>query len=227
VTTLPNGTEVTYYCGDLNKVTYTFENEELGTALESSIEWGYYMFLGLGNMENMTDMTDDMLGDLIGDLGLGNMENMTDMTDDMLGDLIGDLGLGNVENMTESEATDMLGGILEGLGLGSLRGGLLGDLDLGNMTEDDLDGILGDLGLGNMTEDDLNGILETLASGTRPKLTLVVCWGVCLAQLLLKLLEVPISLLPLLLRGLSPDHIWPLYSCNGAGIFHIILIHEF
>ena len=39
---LPNGTEVSYYCGDLTKLTYVFENEELGTTLESSIEWGYY-----------------------------------------------------------------------------------------------------------------------------------------------------------------------------------------
>jgi hypothetical protein len=99
-------------------------------------------------------------GDLIGDLG--------NMTDDMLGDLIGDLGLGNMENMTESEANDMLGGILgilEGLGLGSLLGGLLGGLDLGNMTEADLGGLLGDLGLGNMTEADLGGLLGDLGLG--------------------------------------------------------------
>jgi len=37
---LPNGTEVDYYCGDLNKLTYLFESES-GT-LESSIEWGFY-----------------------------------------------------------------------------------------------------------------------------------------------------------------------------------------
>ena len=37
---LPNGTDVDYYCGDLYKLTYLFENE-LGT-LESSIEWGFY-----------------------------------------------------------------------------------------------------------------------------------------------------------------------------------------
>ena len=96
-------------------------------------------------------------GDLMGDLG--------NMTDDMLGDLIGDLGLGNMENMTESEANDMLGGILEGLGLGSLLGGLLGGLDLGNMTEADLGGLLGDLGLGNMTEADLGGLLGELGLG--------------------------------------------------------------
>jgi hypothetical protein len=40
VTTLPNGTNVTYYCGDLNKVTYTLEEEMEG--METSIEWGYY-----------------------------------------------------------------------------------------------------------------------------------------------------------------------------------------
>ena len=38
--TLANGTEVTYDCGDLTKVTYTFEKEIEG--LETSIEWGYY-----------------------------------------------------------------------------------------------------------------------------------------------------------------------------------------
>lgn len=47
---LPNGTEVDYYCGDLNKMTYLFEQSkydvqsqrnELGT-LESSIEWGFF-----------------------------------------------------------------------------------------------------------------------------------------------------------------------------------------
>jgi len=37
---LPNETEVDYYCGDLNKLTYLFESES-GT-LESSIEWGFY-----------------------------------------------------------------------------------------------------------------------------------------------------------------------------------------
>ena len=37
---LPNGTEVDYYCGDLTKVTYTFEKEMEG--METSIEWGYY-----------------------------------------------------------------------------------------------------------------------------------------------------------------------------------------
>ena len=39
-TTLANGTEVTYDCGDLTKVTYTFEKEMEG--METSIEWGYY-----------------------------------------------------------------------------------------------------------------------------------------------------------------------------------------
>jgi hypothetical protein len=122
------------------------------------------MFLGLGNMTeaDLGALLDGFLGSIAG------MENMTDMTDDGLGDLIGDLGLENMENMTESEATDMLGmlgGILEGLGLGSLLGGLLEGLDLGNMTDADLDGILGDLGLGNMTEDDLDGILGDLGLG--------------------------------------------------------------
>ena len=34
---LPNGTDVDYYCGDLYKLTYLFDN-----TLESSIEWGFY-----------------------------------------------------------------------------------------------------------------------------------------------------------------------------------------
>lgn len=97
--------------------------------------------------------------DLMGDFGLENM------TDDVLGDLIGDLGLGNMENMTESDANEMLGSLLDGLGLSSLVGGLLGGLDLGNLTEADLGGLLGDLGLGNMTEADLGGLLGELGLG--------------------------------------------------------------
>ena len=78
------------------------------------------------------------LTDLMGDLAAGNIT-------DALGSLVSD--------ETEAEATGMLDGL----------GGLLGGLDLGNMTEADLGGILGDLGLGNMTDADLDGLMGSLS----------------------------------------------------------------
>jgi hypothetical protein len=58
VTTLTNGTEVTYDCGDLNKVTYTFEKEMEG--METSIEWGYYNDTYSSDLEEViSDATGD------------------------------------------------------------------------------------------------------------------------------------------------------------------------
>lgn len=78
------------------------------------------------------------LTDLMGNLAAGNIT-------DALGSLVSD--------ETEAEATGMLDGL----------GGLLGGVDLGNMTEADLGGILGDLGLGNMTDADLDGLMGSLS----------------------------------------------------------------
>lgn len=55
--TLPNGTDVDYSCGDLTKVTYTFEKEMEG--METTIEWGYYNDTYNGLEEVISDASGD------------------------------------------------------------------------------------------------------------------------------------------------------------------------
>lgn len=57
VTPSPNGTDVTYYCGNLYKLTYTFGNEMYG--METSIEWGFYNDTYTDGQEEVISQTSD------------------------------------------------------------------------------------------------------------------------------------------------------------------------